>query len=411
MSGTNQMAPELAGTGTGLSMHIINDSSSRLMMLGAMLAQMLVIEKPTRRKMITGSEPEYAKTTWKVAMPVQGRIAKAIRKFPDRLGNDAIKYNSETLVVFEDQEAREQHNILRLDCVTLKQYNSHHQSFGYKYVQQPAQSYIRPREIIPKGVEFCTSPNVTPEGDYTYGREVPIAMMSVPQIIEDGIVVSDALCEAMATTIMGERMGAWGKNKFPRNLYGSHRIIERDGRQVVDIAFKAHPEQGQHIRDDGLVFAFCEIEEMHGICEMDVYTMMDPDSYDPIFDELIFGEPDAQVIDIDIMHNNSEVYCPTPVGMEVQQLRYAAAKTEYSNELLKLVNGYYRQEKSTVLSPELSMKVVHALADAGKATDKRKLNLTYRGTPIDDWNVKITFAKRVVPTIGFKTTGLHGDRL
>lgn len=398
MQRVNQMYPELAGTGTGLSMHIINDSSSRLMMLGGMLASMLVIKHPTRRRMITGSEAEYAKTTWDISMPVDAKIVKVIPKFPTRLGSN-IKLNTETLVIFENLEKRRD-NILELGCMTIKSHHSSHQSFGFEFnVVKANKNRLHKDEFVPRGTKFCISPNVTPEGNYTYGIEVPIALMSVPQIIEDGIVFSRSLCEAMTTTIMGERTGSWGKSYFPRNIYGDANT------------YKAHPDQGELIREDGLLFALCEYVPMHGICEMDKFTLGNPDSYDPIFDELTFAEPGAKVIDVTILHNRNDSHPPTPVGMDVQQRKYAANASEYYKNVLTVVQQYYRQEKTLQLSRELNRIVGLALIDDPKSTQGvRSVVQTYRANPIDDWNVKITYAKDVVPTIGFKVTGLHGDK-
>lgn len=397
MDNPNQIDPRLAGTGTGLSPFISDNSSSRLMMLGSMLSQTLVIKHPDKRRLIAGSEPEYAKATWKISMPATGKIIKVIEKFPKRLGINTFNLNSQSLVIFENYEMRSK-NILELGCFTLESYHSTHQNFGFKYRQLKTQKLLAPKEIIERGVTFCKSPNVTDDGNYTFGVQVPIALMSIPQIIEDGIVVSEKLCEKMETVVTGDRVASWGKQYFPRCLYGTSR------------RFKAHPDIGEKIREDGLLFALCEYVPMHGICEMDIYTM-DENYYDPIFDELTFAEPEAEVIDIDVHHDINNNNPPTPVGMEVQQLRYAAALQSYTGDIINIIKDYYRQEKSLRLSPELSRISTEAqVLNTRDKSSAKSVTLAYRVTPIDDWRVRIKFAKTVRPTIGFKITGLHGDK-
>ena len=416
----NETDPRLAGTGTGLSPHIINNSSSRLLMLGSMLSQMLVIKGATERRMITGSEPEYAKATWKVSVPAEAKIIKVIEKFPRKLGSGNYKQNTESLVVFEDLEARAK-NILEIGCVTIKSHHSSHQSFGFEYKQTKAQAELRPGNFIPKGTVLCKSPNIADNGNYKYGIEVPTAFMSVPQIIEDGVVVSEELCKQMETTIMGERMASWGKHSYPRNIYGNDKV------------YKAHPDHGEKIRDDGLLFALCEYEEMHGVCEMDKYTLNDPEAYDPIFDELTFAEKGATITDINVYHNHFENNPPTPIGMDVQQRKYLTSQTTYYREILNVVSQYYMKEKNVKLSKDLHVLTVKALdndprvpsgAVIGGGTPNldpisrnvfgrmgnSKVVRTNRANPIDDWTIKLTYAKQVIPTIGFKITGLHGNK-
>ena len=116
---------------------------------------------------------------------------------------------------------------------------------------------------------------VTPQGDYCYGREVNVAFMSMPGVIEDGVVVSESFLKSMSTKGYETRTMSFGKKYFPLNLYG----------------------------DDGLLLARREFRPILAPVEMSPEALRRPDY---TYDELVYtlvGR--AKVIDVSIMRDGS----------------------------------------------------------------------------------------------------------
>lgn len=389
----NQVELQYLGCGTGLSSTVTTDSSSRIVMVGGHLSQALVIEGRTPKRMKSGIEHEYAKTTWKVVMPVTGRVVKVIERFPTRNALGSFRKNSETIVIYENLEAKMQ-GVQELGILTLKTHHSSHQSFGFKFKQMTNnQSMLSEGNTIPKGTVFCQSPNVMPNGDYAYGVETNVAYMSIPQIIEDGFVATRSFCEKIATTGMGTRMVNFGKKQYPLNIYGDENH------------YKPFPDIGDKIREDGLLFALRDYDDLLAVVDMSPAALMD---YDETFDTLVFAEPGAEIIDVKVMHDHGQNNPPTPLGMEAQCQRYAAAQSSFYKKLLEVYNSYHRKNKHLQLTREFHRLLVEAIAD-DPTTCKENVMRTYRASPLDDWTVELKYAYRILPTVGFKITGLHGD--
>ena len=195
----NQLSVEYLGTATDLSQTVLNDSASRQTMMSGHASQMLVFAGATPRRFKAGSENEYAKATFSIPMPVDAKVVKVVHKYPNGIGAGAFRYNPETIVIYEDLEAK-QRGIYRLGMLSIVGHHCKHQSFGFKHKMTEALKRLVPGEFIPKDTIFAHSPNVKSNGDYAYGIEAQIAFMSVPQIIEDGFVISESFACLLYTS-------------------------------------------------------------------------------------------------------------------------------------------------------------------------------------------------------------------
>lgn len=390
----NQLSADLTGCGTGLSPWISCDSSSRLVMLGGQLSQMLVMEGSTPRRNITGVESDYANATFKAEMPVTGRILAVIPKFRRGLGKDQIdaRSNPETVVIYENLEAKERGR-LELGALTITSHHCTHPEFGFKFKQLGAQQrLLREMEIIPKGTCFTESPNVQPNGDYAYGIEAQVALMSIPQVIEDGIVISQDFAERCAVTSIGSRMITWGKKRYPLNMYGTPD------------EYRPFPEIGERIRPDGILFALRDYDEILACTDMTDEALM---QHDVVFDKLFYGPPGAEITNITIMRDDKAMPI-TPETMLQQIRKYESAQKTFYQRINKTIADYRSKNRlnKVHLSPELHRLAVEAIREqGGLSTNVIK---TYRASPLDEWSIEITFAHRQVPDVSFKFTDGHG---
>lgn len=373
-----------------------HNSSPRGAMFGGHIGQALVIDGATPRRCLTGVEREYGKYTFSIKMPVDAEIIKLVERYPRHMGEGAIAESPETIVIYEDVETKQ------VGCLTLKRHFSLDKQFGFKYkFNHSALNKLSPGQYVPKGTILADSPCVQPNGEYAYGIEANTAFMSVPAVIEDGVVVRRGFLEKMKTRGYESRTVGWGKNFYPINLYG-----DKDN-------YKPFPDIGERIRPDGLVMALRPYDDFLSVCDMTADALTEPDFY---YDRLFYAEPGARVTDVIVHHDVNAQNHPTPIGMEPQTEKYAKASSKYYESLLEVYYGLKKRRKENLkLSPELHRLLVEAMSDKAVVNDSRsgkkeRVTRVYRNNPIDDWRVEVHYEYEIVPTIGFKVTGTHGDK-
>jgi hypothetical protein len=386
----NELRPELLST-AGLNPWPGHDSSSRVQMFASShISQALQIAGCTPRRTLTGVEREFGKFTFKVEMPCNATILKVIEKFPATIGRNSIKSNPLTIVVYEDVETKE------VGILQLVRHNCYHQHFGFKYKYKPsAMSKIYVGANIAKGTVIADSPSVTDDGDYCYGVDTQVAFMSVPGVIEDGVIVSRSYIQKLKSKGFESRVASWGKKWYPLNLYGT------------DEEYRPFPEIGEKIRDDGLLFALRQYDDLLAPVEMTPAALREPDY---TFDRLTYAVPGSTVTDITIRHDNRNSPPPTPFGMEGQTERYLHAQSVFYDELVKVYNSLKRDRKEVPrITPEFQRYLFEALMDRPDQGKDKSIRM-YQRVELDHWRVEVNFEYDVVPGIGFKLTDCHGGK-
>lgn len=366
-----------------------HDSSSRLQMVSSHISQRLLISGATERRCQTGMEAEFAKYTFSVKMPCDGRIIKVIHRYNKTIGKDSIAMNPQTVVIYENETTHE------IGIINLPLYCSYHQYFGFEYKTKPAINKLVTGQFIAKDTIFMDSPAVTDDGGYKYGIELNMAFMSHPSVSEDGIMISSDVLPKLRFKTYENRVVEWGSKRFPLNIYGDAEN------------FKPFPEIGEYIRDDGVLMILRNFDKDLSPVEQSIYDLMEPDY---IFDKAMYvSGPGGKIVDIKVHHEDS-VQSPTPMGMEVEIDKYDKARKVFYHEI---ITEYKRLKKARgdalVLTPEFSRLIVEGLT-ATDTGDNQRINKLYRHTPIDDYRVEFVIEYEVEPTIGYKLTGLHGDK-
>lgn len=398
MTTKSEAHPELTGV-NGLQPWLRSDSSPRGAMFGGHIGQALVIDGVEPRRCLTGAEREYGKYTFSIKMPVDAEVIKLIERYPRHLGADAIKENPESVLIYEDVETKE------VGCLFLRRHFSLDKQFGFKYTYNPAiQNKLSPGNYIAKGTVIADTPAKFEGGEYGFGTEAQVAFMSIPQVIEDGVVVRRGFLDKLKTRGFESRTVSWGKKLYPLNLYG-----DEDN-------YKPFPDIGDRVREDGLVMALRPYDEANihlGVSDMTRTALMEPDTY---YDKLVHGRPGARVTDVVVYHDINQTKHPTPVGMEVQAEKYRAPTSMFYENIL---NVYYdlkkRRKESLKLSPDFHRLLVEAKSDKAYIMDNKnkkrdKVTRVYRNNPIDDWRVEVHYEYDIVPTEGFKVTDCHGGK-
>lgn len=386
---SNELDPELLSV-LSLSPFMPHDSSARSQMYGSHLSQMLVLMGSEEKLIQTGMEREYGKYTFNIKMPTDGTIIKVIQKYKPGVGKDSIGHNPLTTVIYEDDRTKE------VGVFHIPEYCSYHQYFGFEYKHKAATNKLMPGVKIAKDEIFADSPSIGDNGAYKYGTNLNVVFMSHPSVAEDGIMISSDVLHKLKFKTYESRKVQWGTNTFPLNCYGDTRSPS---------GFKAFPEIGEYVRDDGLLMAFRKYDKSLAPVEQSIYDIAE---INPFFDKACYASgKGGKVIDIRV-HTGENSGNNTLMYMDDQIQRYVNANAIYYQTILSEYRRLSSERRGALsITPEFHNLVCEALAVLEKDV-KPVLNKVFRKAPLDDYHVEFIIEYETIPTEGFKLTEEHG---
>lgn len=358
-------------------------SAARQAMYGSHIAQHLTIDGATVRKCQSGVERQFGKATFHVKMPMNGEIRAVIDKYP----NDPI--SPVTTVIYENMERG------IIDHIDIPYHHCLHNHFGFRYKRTENVMRLTEWSHLREGTILADSPSVTKDGDYMPGAELNVVYMSHPGIIEDGALISETGCKIMTATGFEKRHGSWGHKYFPLGLY------TKEGGE-----YQPHPNVGETIRPDGLLFAMREYNPITAGINMaaDMLTRVDH-----VFDKRVYGIPNAKVVDVEARTGLSSGTPKTPVGMDAQAKRYHQAQAKYYSEIERRTYGAIGKTRRTI-APKLHRLIVEGLVFKNNSSGRSRTRQIYNLQPLDEWRVSITFEYKMVPNVGSKITDTVGGK-
>ena len=378
-----------------------NVSGGRGQMFKSHLPQRLVTFGATHKRICSGSEYEYAKAIFNTSFEHDSDVIKVIPYYQQTFGASSVGTNPETLVVFEyfDKELRER----VIDCMSMSDYSSFHSYFGYKNKRTKNFGKVTAGASFEAGDVLLTSPAIGEDDSFCYGTEAETAFITHPSASEDGVGMSVSFARELGFITVEKRVVEWGSKTFPQNIYGTKT------------EYKAHPKIGEKIHHSGILMAFKKYDQDYSVVDMSRRKAMEPDS---IFDDAVYVDGcDGVVVDIRVLHDPNQV-STTPELMVEQTLAYDNSRRVYYEEILKL---YYllkmKRGDNLSLSPRFNNTVQYAISVTKETQQLKKSPIKavhpqklYRGSPIDDFRVEFTIMYKIVPTVGFKITGIQGDK-
>lgn len=389
----NEIRPQFLGI-HAINPFAINNSSSRSVMMASHVSQHLITNGLEEKIIQAGPESELAKYTLGVRMPANGKIIKVIDRYPQGVGQDSLKLNPESLVIYENSETGE------IDCFMIPIYRSFHQYFGWSCVPQQGMDLLRHTTYIPKDTVFMDSPGVKDGNNYAYGRNVNVTYMAIPGVSEDGIAVRRGELENWKYKVYDTRVVEWGSNEFPINIYGDN---------------KPFPDIGDYLREDGLLMALRTYDPDTYVVDMGINDMRE---IDYTFDKQIYvRQGRGRVIDIEIISNNNPIR-NTPVGMSDHADKYVQAFLRYNREIVETEERLRSERKRKFgtpfinISPAFNKILVRALAITNHNAEKMKqtLKLIYRKEHIDEYHAKFVIEYELIPNIGDKFSNQSGSK-
>lgn len=395
MDDTNELSVDLLSM-VGLNPWAGNNSGAREYMFTSHIGQRLLVDGVTEKRVQTGMEIEFAKYTFAARMPVTGQVIKLIQKYtPNMTHGDNIQ-NTKISVIYEEVDTK------RINILEIPAFKSYHQTFGYRLVEKPIMAELAPGMIIPKDTVLADSPAVSDVGGYKYGTELNVAFMSHPAVAEDGILISEEAIKKLTYTKIETRVIEFGENNFPINLYGD------------DETYKAFPDIGDFVREDGMVCCLRQHNTDLGPAAMSRTNVKIP-SYFSSDEKIYVGGANSRVIDINIIYNKAANGI-IPSGCEKQIEKYISASRPYYTNLLATEKDIRKNRKikhgvdTLDMGAELHRVLydAHVMLDPGGDSAGTVINKLYRRSPIDMYKVEITLETKVTPTLGLKITDSHG---
>jgi hypothetical protein len=257
---------------------------------------------------------------------------------------------------------------------------------------------------VPKGAILQEVSCINEEGDFMYGREVPIAFMTHPAVAEDAIWVSDEFLENFKYRTYEVAKISWGNDCFPLNLYGD------------DNRYQPFPELGEYIREDGLFMAIRKNPHVDNDQAISVDILSPVSSsekackvVDYATDKKFYiGGPGQRVVNIDIHHDGRD---RTYTAMDEQPLKYMQASKAFAEEIVRIYNLYKKHVGvSLQISPHLHKLITDSLAVLTPDRGPERINRVYKQAPVDRWTMWVTIESINTPGIGSKFTDTHGGK-
>lgn len=381
----NDLRPELLGF-SSLNPFAGYNSSPRASMFNKNIGQTLVIKYPETRYLQTGIEREMAKYTFNIAFEHDCYIIATIAKYPYTAGIHQINHSPMTTVIYEKLGD----NSHEVDVLYLEDFycNHHYAGFNYKYNLDNL-SLVRPGNRIKAGTIIADSPSVTIDGDYQYGINANVLLSSHPGGTEDGAIMSESFAKRLTTCIYETREFTFGNGVIPLNCYGNNEH------------YKIFPDIGEHVRDDGVLFATRDFVPMLAPCDMSVKSLQTVTE----FDTTQYARPGGVVVDITVTKGTTQ---STDIftSMEDQVEKYHERHMSYYKQILDTYNKLRKDRKGRVnIGREFNRLLVEA-----QAMTSGKVKLTKKRKKLPPWTVTITVMYEVTATTGFKVTDTHGGK-
>jgi len=320
-----------------LSIHAINPfitniSSPRAIMMGSHISQMITLPNADERIIQTGLEKQLGENTFSKKLENDSRIINIIKRYSG-LDNNSVNTTTELTVIYEDLVTGE------IDYINVPNYFSLHQYFGFMYKwNEETLSSITANTILPKDTILADSPSVRENNSYAFGVNANIALLTMPEVAEDGVIISDEMAEKFAYDTIETRVVEFGTDSFALNMYG-----DEDN-------YKPFPEIGEKINDDGVVMV---LREYDPLLAPSLTSKKDVLEFDPTFDKAIYTKgPGGEIIDIKVYKSpafKKELYQGTEEIID----KYAKGLVKYYKDILdtytKLSKEHYAKFRNSNL--------------------------------------------------------------
>jgi len=295
-------------------------SASRNIMSNGFQVQRLIPVKPEFPRVYTGYENafgEYADSLTKAE--ANYKVIDVICKFPN-----APRH----IYIYVVQ------NILtgQYDVIEIKHYEKYSETHGYIKPQTSGDEKVI-GSIIKAGEILANAPSHDQYGNYAYGINAKVAHVAIPEVEEDGFVISDEFARENKIFQMEQESALVNSNTVLLNIYGDEN------------EYKCFPDIGEEVKD-GIICSRRQVNYSYVASELTQKSLLKiTDS-----DKNIIG--DGKIIDIDVFVNNEEELIDNVNRSQIMQ--YWVISKLYHERIMKTLEKIIKN-KSTIYSYRLKL--------------------------------------------------------
>lgn len=386
---SNQLKPQFLSQQnlTGFSG---NNSAARKQMAGGNLSQMLPLINATLRGYITGTETEYGKNTFVPRMPTSGVIEDVIEDIEGTQRRGGIQHSPNKLVVYEDL------NTGGYGCFDVPTYISKHKLFGAPIAPTPEASVLRQGLAFKEDTMFGITSDLHSSGELMFGRKTRIAYITLPGVIEDGIIVSESWAQQSSFYCYESRTFNIGREYYPLDTYGQGKPGD---------PYKFAPDVGERVAPNGNLVVLRKHRSKWSSLDMSVARMRKPQR---IHDKFIRAQPGAEIVNVRVYHDADQSKTNLPTGVAAYAEKYDNAKRRRNSRLIELYKRLEKENDGHVsLTPELHDEIKRAL-NYNNPYNKPGRRLCYKKDDLDEFRITISFRYKLTAGMAVKSTDLNG---
>lgn len=378
--------PKLVGASLVLAPMAAHISSQRGKMFIDNLSQAMIVHGNEPARIQSGFETKYGRYCLDPAWREHDvQILDIIPKFSQISNEKGPIHNPEYTVIYKDVESPD----AEIGYFTVPDYVMLHSKFGY-FTKKMNMHELRQDGFIPKEMKFVQAPNHDGEL-YNLGANANVVYMPIWGTTNDAFIISEAFRKKLEHTEINQVTIQIGANYIPLNLYG-----DEDN-------YKPFPDIGEHVRDDGVIFAMREHTADSLIADVTAENLRSPS----IHDETYVAPAGAQIIDVNIFINKSRFNELKQINTYSQFSKYQDSMNAYYNAIINCYNKYIKEGYK--ISPQFSSLVVQAKSRCYNG-EYRDLVLYCKKEPIDLIYITITYASTHSVTKGYKLTSRDGAK-
>lgn len=393
---TAEIKPEFLGI-TACNPFAAMTSSPRLVMFFNHFSQRPSLLTPDSKLIKTGIEYELAK----YINDVRAEEDCVVKAVIPRYFNSGFSLISSLILIVEYEKVINSQPKLVIDYIEVPYYVSQHSTFGATLAPSDFLQNIQVNQEIPKDTILATTPSYKEDASYGYGLNANVAFMSIPEVSEDGFVVSESFCQRAKMRVIETRTIFIDKDTIPLNLYG-------DGD-----SYKFLPDIGENVKPNGLLCAIRPRNDWFSVGDLSNNSLTE---HDPVFDTLTYVKTHSRVIDIKVIKTNYKKNEFTDKVTE--QLDYYANLLNIFNQtVLNQVNALmeakkhiYKTVEHVELSPRLHRLMTDIMIQLESSNINSKTKLTYRKLPINQYKIDVTVESVLTPAEGFKQTCISAGK-
>ena len=398
----NEMDPALQGVCSNLVVFPWISSPTRMYMVGNMIPKSVDTNGRSERKIIAGSEYQYAKGARRIEAPSNMIIEEVFYVHSPNVSGDITDKWSEMWLLFKNDELN------AYDILVLPKYNTQNTYIGFEYVYDEAiMSRIDKGARFPKGTVFGKSPRISKSGEWMFGMDLKVCTGSFHFNEEDGIAITDwAATEKLKCMFKHSRAFSWNEDEYVPLLING-----------TDEDPKPLPESGERIRPDGIVMGFRKRNSRTALTTLTKKALRTPD----LNHDILFHAPiNSEVMSVEVLsermkdrsNNRSTDYVEQTHTKQMD--RYERRQNDMWNSVIRWYNTRLSANAGNdlPLSNQLDTFIRLAFANYTRSS-LGKVNTLFRGNKrvkLKDWNVTILLREMVPGRVKFKMTGMNGDK-